>query len=130
MITPKNALDTPLFPDATLPTHPTGVVQTDSANSKRAPLWKPAVQVIGVNALFMGFNRYVTKADYGYVSPSTWKRNLRSEPEWDTDEFGINFLGHPYQGTLYFNAARSQGYNYWQSLPFAVGGSLTWEYFG
>ncbi|WP_299754877.1 DUF3943 domain-containing protein [uncultured Pontibacter sp.] len=97
---------------------------------KRQPIWKPAVQVLGINALFMGFNRYVAKADYGYVTLGTWKKNLRSEPEWDTDNFGINFIGHPYQGTLYFNAARSQGYTYWQSLPFAVAGSLTWEYFG
>lgn len=102
----------------------------DTLYSSRAPLWKPAVEVLGINVLFMGFNRYVAKEDYGYVTPATWKKNLTSEPEWDTDKFGINFIGHPYQGTLYFNAARSQGYNYWQSLPFAVGGSLTWEYFG
>lgn len=106
------------------------LLHDDPDYNPRQPFWKPAVQVLGVNAVFMGFNRYIAKADYGYVSPSTWKTNLRSRPEWDTDEFGINFIGHPYQGTLYFNAARSQGYNYWQSLPFAVGGSLTWEYFG
>ncbi|QHL85988.1 DUF3943 domain-containing protein [Nibribacter ruber] len=96
----------------------------------RHPLWKPTAQVIGINLAFMGYNRYVAKADYGYVSRETWKRNLTTFPEWDTDEFGINFIGHPYQGTLYFNAARSQGYNYWQSVPFAIGGSLSWEYFG
>ncbi|GAA4295351.1 DUF3943 domain-containing protein [Nibribacter koreensis] len=106
------------------------LLHDDPEYNFRQPLWKPAAQVIGVNLAFMGFNRYVAKADYAYVSPATWKHNLRSEPEWDTDEFGINFIGHPYQGTLYFNAARSQGYNYWQSLPFAVGGSATWEYFG
>ncbi|WP_181307607.1 DUF3943 domain-containing protein [Rufibacter sp. XAAS-G3-1] len=106
------------------------LLHDDPVYNKRQPLWKPVAQVLGVNAVFMGFNRYIAKADYGYVSPSTWKTNLESTPEWDTDEFGINFIGHPYQGTLYFNAARSQGYNYWQSLPFAVGGSLTWEYFG
>jgi hypothetical protein len=126
LLAPNN----PILPAAFVADRYENSVQEDSVYSERAPLWKPAAQVIGVNALFMGFNRYVAKADYGYVSPSTWKKNLRSEPEWDTDEFGINFLGHPYQGTLYFNAARSQGYNYWQSLPFAVGGSLTWEYFG
>ncbi|WP_114784180.1 DUF3943 domain-containing protein [Botryobacter ruber] len=106
------------------------LLNDDPLYNKRQPIWKPAVQVVGVNALFMGFNRYVTKEDYAYVSPSTWKTNLTSEPEWDTDKFRINFIGHPYQGTLYFNAARSQGYTYWQSLPFAVGGSLLWEYFG
>lgn len=117
-------------PRASLSARAAGVAQDTPAVGKRTPLWKPAAEVLGVNLVFMGFNRYVAKADYGYVSPGTWKKNLKSEPEWDTDKFGINFIGHPYQGTLYFNAARSQGYNYWQSLPFAVGGSLTWEYFG
>jgi hypothetical protein len=106
------------------------LLHDDPVYNPRQPIWKPAAQVVGINAVFMGFNRYVAKADYGYVTLDTWKRNLKSSPEWDTDEFGINFIGHPYQGTLYFNAARSQGYSYWQSLPFAVGGSLTWEYFG
>ncbi|MBC5774690.1 DUF3943 domain-containing protein [Pontibacter sp. KCTC 32443] len=104
--------------------------EDDTVYNKRAPVWKPAAQVIAVNALFMGFNRYVAKADYSYVNSETWEKNLKSEPEWDSDHFGINFIGHPYQGTLYFNAARSQGYSYWQSLPFAIAGSLTWEYFG
>ncbi len=106
------------------------LLNDDPKYNPRQPLWKPAAQVLGINALFMGYNRYIAKADYGYVDLNTWKTNLRSEPEFDTDEFGVNFIGHPYQGTLYFNAARSQGYNYWQSLPFAVGGSLTWEYLG
>ena len=106
------------------------LLNDDPEYNPRQPLWKPAVQVIGINALFMGYNRYIAKADYGYVDLNTWKTNLKSEPEWDTDEFGINFIGHPYQGTLYFNAARSQGYTYWQSLPFALAGSATWEYFG
>jgi hypothetical protein len=106
------------------------LLHDDPLYNKREPIWKPAVQVLGINGLFMGFNRYVTKADYAYVNTETWRKNLTSKPEWDTDEFRINFIGHPYQGTLYFNAARSQGYNYWQSLPFAVAGSLTWEYLG
>jgi hypothetical protein len=96
----------------------------------RQALWKPAALVAGTNGLFMGYNRYVARADYGYVRLRTWKRNLKAGPEWDTDQFGINFIGHPYQGTLYFNAARSLGYTYWQSLPFAIAGSGSWEYFG
>lgn len=106
------------------------LLRDDPEYNPRQPIWKPAIQVLGVNALFMGFNRYVARADYGYVDLHTWKRNLRLGPEWDVDEFGINFIGHPYQGTLYYNAARAQGYNFWQSAPFALAGSLTWEYFG
>jgi hypothetical protein len=119
-----------VFLDSTLYNKYGDLLTDDPEYNKQQPLWKPALQVIGINVGFWAFNRYVAKAEYGYVSPSTWKHNLKEGPEWDTDEFGINFIGHPYQGTLYYNAARSQGYNYWQSLPFAVAGSLTWEYFG
>jgi Domain of unknown function (DUF3943) len=119
-----------VIPDTTLFNQYGDLLRDAPQENPRQPLWKPAAQVLGINALFMGFNRYVARADYGYVDLSTWKSNLRAGPEWDTDKFGINFIGHPYQGTLYFNAARSQGYHYWQSLPFAVAGSLSWEYFG
>jgi hypothetical protein len=118
------------LPDTTLSNNHRDLLHVASTYNPRQSLWKPVAQVAGINALFMGFNRYVARAEYGYVSFGTWKRNLRTGGEWDTDRFGINFIGHPYQGTLYFNAARSQGYNYWQSLPFALAGSLSWEYFG
>ena len=106
------------------------LLNDDPEYNKRQPLWKPIAEVAAENLLFMGFNRFVTKEPYAYVGPESWKRNLTSAPEWDTDEFAINFIGHPYQGTLYFNAARTQGYDYWQSLPFAIGGSVSWEFFG
>lgn len=127
---PGQAPDSKLQTGTTRFTSYGDLLHDDPNYNRRQPLWKPAAQVVGVNALFMGFNRYVTQADYAYVSPATWKTNLTTAPEWDADGFRINFIGHPYQGSLYFNAARSQGYNYWQSLPFAVAGSLTWEYFG
>jgi hypothetical protein len=118
------------LPDSTMYNKYGDLLQDDPDYNARQPLWKPAIQVAGINAAFMGFNRYIARADYGYVRFSTWKNNLKAGGEWDIDKFGINFIGHPYQGTLYFNAARAQGYNYWQSLPFAVAGSLTWEYLG
>ena len=31
---------------------------------------------------------------------------------------------------MYFNSARTNGYNFWQSAPWAFAGSLTWELFG
>ena len=31
---------------------------------------------------------------------------------------------------MYFNAARANGYSFYESAPFALLGSLEWEYFG
>lgn len=74
-------------------------------------------------------DRYVLKADYAKIGTDTWRHNLKYGWEWDNDGFGINFVGHPYSGALSYNAARSNGYNYFASLGFAAGGSLMWEYF-
>jgi len=76
------------------------------------------------------FDRFVLKADYAKIGTDTWGHNLKYGWEWDSDGFGINFVGHPYSGALSYSAARSNGYNYFASLGFAAGGSLMWEYFG
>ncbi len=47
----------------------------------------------------------------------------------DNDHLNTNMFAHPYNGSLYFNAGRSNGYNFWQSELFAIGGSAMWEMF-
>ena len=106
------------------------LLKDDSLYNKKYPAWIPAVEVLGVNALVWSADRYLLNADFARIGPSTWKYNIQKGWEWDRDRFGINFIGHPYSGTLSFNAGRSNGYNYLQSFAFSVGGSLMWEYFG
>ncbi|MDB5011740.1 MAG: hypothetical protein JWQ06_2529 [Mucilaginibacter sp.] len=106
------------------------LLNDDKAFNKKYPIWKPAVQVLGTNLFTWTLDRFVLKEDFSHIGPATWKYNIQKGWEWDADRFGINFIGHPYTGSMYFNAARSQGYNYFQSVPFAIGGSLMWEYFG
>ena len=64
------------------------------------------------------------------VTPVSWWRNLEQGWEWDLDDFMVNQLGHPYQGSNYFNAGRSNGLGFWTSAAVAAVGSGTWEYFG
>ena len=107
------------------------LLNDDPLFNKKYPVWVPVFTAVGFNALTFGIDRYVFKYPFSTeVGYSSWKYNIKMGWEWDTDRFGINFVGHPYSGTLTFNSARSNGYNYWQSFPFAVGGSLLWEYFG
>lgn len=86
-------------------------------------------EVLGTNMLIWAFGRYISKADYAYISFNTIKMNLIKGFVWDTDGLSTNLLDHPYQGALYFNAARSNGFGFWQSVPFVAGGSLMWEGF-
>ena len=63
------------------------------------------------------------------VSWDTWRRNLRDGFEYDGDNFLTNYFSHPYHGNLYFNAGRTNGYNFWESSIFAFLGSGIWEMF-
>jgi len=49
-------------------------------------------------------------------------------PVIDHDLTIINFIGHPFQGSFYYNAVRSQGANIWQSSLFCLGQTVLWEY--
>ncbi len=61
------------------------------------------------------------------ISPRSWARGMTTGFGWDDNNFSVNMFSHPYQGNMYFNAARANGYNYWQGLLFAGAGSYMWE---
>ena len=85
--------------------------------------------VFGINMGVWAFDRYIRKADFAYINGRTIKDNLKHGFVWDNDAMGTNMFMHPYHGSLYFNSARSNGYNFWQSGLFAFGGSFIWEMF-
>lgn len=89
----------------------------------------PASRVVLADLTNWALDRYIFKFDWARVGPKDWKNNFKKGPEWDVDGFGINFIGHPHSGNYYFNIARSNGYSFWGSLPFAIEGSLLWEFF-
>jgi hypothetical protein len=60
-----------------------------------------------------------------------WKSmwlNLRHGFEWDVNPWGVNQIGHPYQGSNYFTSGRAHGLTFWESTPVAAFGSATWEF--
>jgi len=106
------------------------LLNDDPEYNRRYPVWIPAVRVAMTPAVNWVLARYIKNYDWARISPATWKKNLQGPWVWDKDGFGTNFIGHPHTGNYYFNTARSNGYTFWQSFPFAVGGSLIWELFG
>ena len=90
----------------------------------------PLVESIASNALINRINVWVQDADWARISLQSWGNNIKHGFESDGDKFGTNFLLHPLQGSLYYNAARSCGYSYWQSIPNVVVGSFMWEFLG
>lgn len=91
--------------------------------------WRAAGEIFGLNMGVWIFDRYIMKEDFAYINGKTIKKNFKVGPVWDTDGFTTNLFSHPYHGSLYFNSARSNGMNFWQSIPFTAAGSLMWEFF-
>src|SRR5713101_3219169 len=97
--------------------------ETGEGKSYLIPALEVGGFVVGLNA----FNRAFIDSDtYGSDGSSIWK-NLKTAPQFDTDPFGINQVGHPYQGSFYYGFARSAGLSYWESLGYSLLGSFLWE---
>jgi hypothetical protein len=89
------------------------------------------VQIIGLNGLIWFYDRYIREggANPGFrIGFNSWRENLANGFEWDDNNFTTNQFAHPYHGSLYFNAARANGYDFWESIPWTFMGSWTWEY--
>jgi len=112
------------------------LLDDDPEYNKKYPVWKPALQVVGMNAILNIMDRTVMNLEFSKVDFSTWKQTTSAGLPWnkgwmwDQDRFGNNFLSHPMTGSFYYNAARSNGYNFWESAPFVFAGSYMWKIFG
>ena len=120
----------PLFSRGASPYyHPARKYSLRRDSTERHP-WIAAAEVAGVNVLVHLFDRYVTREPFAQTTLRGIGDNFRNAFVWDNDYFNTNMFAHPYHGNLYFTAARSNGMTFWQSYPYALGGSLMWEFFG
>ncbi|MDR2914386.1 MAG: DUF3943 domain-containing protein [Tannerella sp.] len=106
----------------------TPVHSADSIIIRPKRPWKAALETVGFNLALGTFDRYVLKGDYAQISFSSIKKNFQTGFVWDNDKFATNMFGHPYEGGIYFSAARTNGLNFYESMPYALGGSLMWEF--
>jgi hypothetical protein len=115
--------------DSASPTVQDGALPCPDCNPPKR-FWAAAGELMVVQLIPFSINHFLRDAEWADVSPSTWATNLENPWKWDNNAFTNNQFSHPYHGSLYFNAARTNGYNFWQSAPWAFGGSLMWEWFG
>lgn len=83
-----------------------------------------------VNGVVNRFNAWVLKDSLFYVTSHSWNTNLKRGFAFDKDDFIVNMLGHPYNGSTYFASARDNGLSYWAGAPLTFFHSAVWEYFG
>lgn len=98
----------------------------DPSRQKKHP-WKAAIEAFGINVGVQCFDQFVMNEDFAKISLHSIKHNIQNGFVWDNDQFSTNLFAHPYHGGLYFNAARSNGMTFWESIPYSFCGSLMWE---
>jgi hypothetical protein len=57
-----------------------------------------------------------------------YKKAYTTPPVFDHDLWVTNFIGHPYQGSFYYNSLRCQGASILQSSLFTAAQTFLWEY--
>lgn len=87
-----------------------------------------AWQLMAAETVPWVIDEYLRQVDYTHISFQSLAYNIKpSSWSWDNDQFVTNQFGHPYQGSLFFNSLRTNGYSFWQSAPAAFVGSYLWE---
>lgn len=90
--------------------------------------WRAGTEWFLAQAFPATFNRFITKDPYSYISFKNFIDHQRlSAWDWDDNQFTTNQIDHPYHGQIYFNAFRSNGYNFYQSSIATALGSYIWE---
>ena len=106
--------------------------QEDSLIVPRHQHLKANISHSSFNVILNRVNRHILPSgkDWADVGWDSWKENLGKLPSWDWDLYTTNWFAHPYQGAMYYNAARSLKMNYFTSMSYAITGTAMWEYFG
>lgn len=114
-----------------LPDEPAFIKDTlewDLNPKREKKFWRAGTQWFLAQALPASFNRFITKDPYSYISFQNFLDHQRfSAWDWDDNQFTTNQIDHPFHGQIYFNAFRSNGYNFYQSSLATVAGSYIWE---
>ncbi len=117
----------------TLGTYPTWKFPSyDGSTTRYTPTKKnyarAGAEVVLLEVLPWAWGRYVANEPSAYISWDSLQRNWHAGFGWDRDKFSTNQWSQPYQGSLFFNAGRTNGLSFWESTLAAAVGSTIWEY--
>ena len=105
-----------------------------TTGSSKGKFWRTIGEITALNAI--GEVEYYMKLDSNTddweYQPNVkgFSQKVADGPAFDANNFTTNVAGHIYSGSLYYTSARSNGYSFFQSTLFTLGGSLMWEYIG
>lgn len=74
------------------------------------------------------WNNFVLQAGWAKLDEEELAKFYNRDLKFDDDWVATNFLGHPYQGGLYYMVSRSSNLNQFESFCISVLGSYVWEF--
>ena len=86
-------------------------------SEKHLPL--AAAEIVVLQIVPWYFNRHIADDSTAVITLDTWRVNMGRGFEWDPNDFRTNMFMHPLHSSAFYNAARSNGYNYYESSAFA-----------
>ncbi len=98
------------------------------AESRKRP-WVAALETFSINISTWLIDRYAFNKSYSHIGWVDIKHNFTEWYCWDDDAFGESFAGHPFQGSQFYNSARSLGLSVWESIPYPALGYFMWGFF-
>jgi Domain of unknown function (DUF3943) len=105
-------------------------LQQDLRPRPARPALTAAVESLTVFMAWTTYNRLSGTKSWANVTPESVRSNLTSRWILDDDPYYTNQMGHPYQGSLSFGAARSAGLGFWASTAYPLAFSTLWELAG
>jgi hypothetical protein len=101
----------------------------DAWGVKRSYGWA-AGEILAINNVSGIAAQYIRNVDWSETNPRSWWDNIKFGFAYDPDNFKTNQWTHPFNGSQYYNAARSQGISFWPSAAMATFGAFEWEMAG
>jgi len=89
--------------------------------------WSTAFELTAIVMVPLALNKWVSKWDWAQVTIDTLSDNFQTGFTYDRDPFFTNEFEHALHGNYYFNVARSNGYDFWESGVAAFVASFAWE---
>lgn len=90
---------------------------------------KPILESLAINFGVWGYDHFLRDDGWADVTGKTIKHNFKAGWSLDIDSYSGNQFSHPYHGSMFYNAARYHGHNYYVSALYPLIGSCVWEYF-
>ncbi|WP_197053612.1 DUF3943 domain-containing protein [Sphingobacterium sp. T2] len=103
-------------------------VEKELIPTRKKFFWRASSEWFLAQAFPATFNRFIKRDPFSYISFKNFIQHQKiSAWDWDDNQFTTNQIDHPYHGQIYFNAFRSNGYNFYQSSIATFLGSYIWE---